>query len=143
MKIDQDLRAAIRSAEKVQPNSNVDKWQLREEAAAEAIADFLKRYPSKAKKVHALVAAMRKAAKAQKVAEESLCEQFGLRHYDNKLQFARCGAGSGAFEKAGGKVPPPVVKGEPWKYDRVMAELAAAEPKQLKAILKKYGINWS
>lgn len=141
MKIDQDLRAAIRSAEKAQPD--VSNYEIRERAKTRAIEDFLKRCPSKAKHVAGLVASIQKGEKMASDASKELCAKFGLRRYDNKLQFSRCGDGGDAFVKAGGKLPPDRVPGEKWKFDHVIAELAAAEPKDLKRILKKYGINWS
>ena len=139
MKIDQDLRAAIRSAEKAQPQAA--SWEVKEQANKAAIADFLKRFPAKAKKVHSLVASIKKAEAAEAAARAALCDQFGLRHYNNAIEFSKCGDGSAQFEKAGGKMPT-AIKGLPWKFDAVVAELAAALPNQKKAILKKYGINW-
>jgi len=44
------------------------------------------------------------------------------------------------FKKAGGSIPPdgPAL----WKFDVVMAEIAAATPEAGQAIIKRLGINW-
>jgi|LakMenEpi03Aug12_release.lakeMendotaPanAssembly.Ray.scaffolds.fasta_scaffold191833_3 hypothetical protein len=137
MKIDQDLRAAIRSAEKAQPSTD---YSVREKVNQECIDAFLKRFPAKAKAVNKLIADELKAIAAVAAARKLLCEKFGLRHYDGKIQFANCGEGKGAFVKAGGKLPS--AKAERWKFDVVMAELAAADAKDCRKILSKYGIKW-
>jgi hypothetical protein len=137
MKIDTDLRLTIRSAEKAQP---ADDWQVRAKRDDEAIAAFLASHPAKAKKIQTLIATARKAEAQKDAAHKELCEAFGLKHYNNKLEFSRCGDGKDLFVKAGGKLPS--ATGRRWKFDEVIAELAKAEGKQATAILKKYGINW-
>lgn len=141
MKIDQDIRAAIRSAEKVQANN--DTWEVREKNQKKSISDFFAAYPVKAKRARQLAATITRTAKVLEDARKELCNSFGLReateHGRQVFTFASCDSTRKNFEKAGGKV---VRKSERWKFDAVMAELAAAEPKNLKAILKKYGINW-
>lgn len=144
MKIDTDLRAAIRSAEKCQPSSDSSKKRDMDRAC---IAEFLNRFPKKKDKIRALIQREIDADVASSKARGDLCKQFGLRHYSHggeiqieSLEFANCGKGAGAFEKAGGKLPPIGVRR--WAFDAVMAELAAADPKQAVVILKKYGINW-
>lgn len=138
MKIDQDLRAAIRSAEKTQPSYG---YQEKERQEDDAIKTFLAKYPPTAKAIAKLRADSIRHFKAFDAAREELCKRFGLRLYGdaNALKFAHCDDGKKAFIKAGGKL---ATKRVQWRFDSVMAELAAAEPKQLTAILKKYGINW-
>ena len=132
MKIDADLRAVIRSAEKAQPQRSFN-YNEKTKAVENAIKAFMKANP---KKASALKAAKKKydKAKADKGAAESLINSFGLRtsltdfwDKDN-------------FKLSGGVLPKHV--DPPWKYDDVVTELAAADPKNLKKILKKYDINW-
>ncbi len=145
MKIDTDLRAAIRSAERCQPSSD---HQKKRDADRAAIADLLNRCPKKKSKIIALIQKEIDADAAAKKAREDLCKQFGLRHYSHggenirleELEFSNCGKGGTAFVNAGGKLPPMGIRR--WNFDEVMSELAAAEPKRLQPILKKYGINW-
>ena len=137
MKIDQDLRIAIRSAEKAQPSTD---WSVRDAQNQKCIEEFMQRRPAKAAEINRHVLTIAKAEAAEKKARAALCEGFGLRHDGTKLSFSNCGGGSVAFLKAGGKLPP--TQGRRWAFDTVMAELAAADAKQATAILKKYGINW-
>lgn len=138
MKIDTDLRAAIRSAEKCHP-FNQD-YEAKRAMEAKAIEEFFKRCPAKGKLARKLAENALKAEADERQFRRMLCERFGLRHCDGRFRFADCGGGQGAFIKAGGRLPTKAAAR--WTFDAVMAELAAAEPKQLKAILKKYNINW-
>ena len=141
MKIDQDIRAAIRSAEKLQ--ADTDSWEVRQTNEQKSIRDFFAAYPAKAKRAKTLATTIRRAAKTLEDARGELCESFGLREMREKgkdgFTYASCDSERKKFEKAGGKV---VRRSERWKFDAVMAELAAATPDKLKPILKKYGINW-
>lgn len=130
MKIDSDLRAAIRCAEKSQPDNHT----IRAKAREEALANFFKQHPAKSRRI-ASAASMRKEAKAL---NEKACDieaEMGLRGWNGAVEIAN----DDKFVKSGGKLK---ANGRAWKFDEVMSELAAAEPKQLKPILKKYGINW-
>lgn len=130
MKIDADLRAAIRSAEKMQPQ---DDWESRSRAAKETITALLK---------------SRRYARAYQRA--LLQKKQGAALLDQANEFFRSlGLSSGAdrieddqkFVKAGGALPPPPLRR--WKFDTVMAELAAAPDEKAGAkILQRYGINW-
>ncbi len=132
MKIDADLRAVIRSAEKAQPCRSLD-YSQKAKAVESAIKAFMKANP---KKASALKAAKKKydKAKIDKEAAATFINSFGLR--TTLTEFSH----QGNFILSGG-VPPKHID-EPWKYDAVVSELAAADPKDLKKILKKYDINW-
>lgn len=137
MIIDVNLRAAIRSAEKSQPHQN---YELREKQEGESIAAFLKANPAKAKRIHALIKTDEEASKKASEARSALCKDFGLRKESGKIKFAYCDEGKKTFVKAGGKLPTKAA--ERFTFDKVMAEVAAADDKEAVAILKKYGINW-
>ncbi len=137
MKIDTDLRLAIKSAEKSQPQ---DDWKMREESAKKAIADLFKRKPSIARDAKSLVQKSMKAYAVHEASVKSLCEKYGLRKDGDGFLFSNCSGGEGRFEKIGGKVP---AKSKRWTFDAVMRELATATPKEGAAILKRLGINWS
>lgn len=141
MIISQDLRAAIRSAEKSQPSFG---WQMLEEQNAATIEAFFKRYPAKAKRVKALLKQEHDCYLAYCAAGKALCEQYGLASTTNEgvrtVKFAHCDGKKTNFVKAGGVLP--AKPAERWKFDAVMAELAAADSKDAEKILKRYGINW-
>lgn len=137
MIIDGNLRAAIRSAEKSQPHQN---YELREKQEGESIAAFLKTNPAKAKRVHHLIRVEEAASKKASEARSALCEDFGLRRESGKIKFAHCDEGKKNFVKAGGKLPEKAA--QRFTFDKVMAEVAAADDKEAVVILKKYGINW-
>lgn len=140
MKIDTDLRAAIRSAEKCQPVQNDYEARRKQEDAT--IADFFKRNPSKAKKCRKLAEDAIKAEALESSLRKKLCDHYGLRFGDQRFQFSNYGgANNAAFIKAGGRLPEST-KHIRWTFDKVITELASAEPKQLKGILAKYGIKW-
>ncbi len=139
MKIDSDLRLAIRSAEKAQPQRN--DWEAKRKAEAQAILAFFKRFPAKARKAIKLAEDALKAEAMERELRSKLCEQFGLKHNEQQFQFSNCGRNKDAFVKAGGHLPEQTA-GQRWTFDAVMAELVAADPKQLKVILKKYNIRW-
>lgn len=129
MKIDADLRAAVRSAEKAQPYSH----ELERAAAKRAIDDLCKRKP-------AVMAALRSAALISKkidalwVENRTLLNRIGINKDGDHITDEQ------AFVKIGGKLPGP--REIRWRFDRVMADLAAADAKEAAAILKQCGINW-
>lgn len=137
MKIDSNLRAAIRSAANAQPQ---DDWRAKEKEEKESIAAFFAKYPARHKEAIRLIETEKKARATAEKASSDLCEKFGLTHYGGETKFANCGRGSETFKKAGGKLP---TQGVRWKFDAVMAELAAADEKQGAAILARIGIKWS
>lgn len=138
MKIDQDLRAAIRSAEKTQLHYG---WEEREKEEIDSINAFLAKHSGAAKHVRKLRADYIRHYKAFDLAREQLCKTYGLKLTgdNNVLRFAGCDSAQQHFVDAGGKVP---TKKQHWKFDVVMSELAAAESKDANRILRKYGINW-
>lgn len=137
MKIDSNLRAAIRAANNAQPNYG---WEVEAEQNRQAIQSLFKSKPSLGKRAKALAAKEIKGQKDVNDASAALCAEFGLRfNSDGNFEFSRCGDGQDQFKKLGGKVPTKNVK---WRFDAAMAELAGAEPGEEKEILEKYGINW-
>lgn len=136
MKIDTDLRLAIKSAEKAQPSIG---WQDREKNNKASIAGFLKDHPAAKKDIERLSAIIKKSQAAEKNAHEAMCKRYGLRSDGAQIEFANCGSGQGAFTKAGGQIIRPE---ERWSFDSVMRQLVIATPKEGAAILKKLGINW-
>jgi hypothetical protein len=136
MKIEHDLRCAIRSAEKVQRNK--DNWQARHERTESAIANLLKSKP-------AIAAKIAKARRESKRLSELLSRQsatidsFGLRVNCNGSSESLGMADEGKFKTAGGVlVQSPTV----WNADAIIAELAAADAKQGAKILARIGIQW-
>lgn len=136
MKIDSNLRAAIRAAFNAQPNYG---WQMEAEQNRQAIAALFKAKPYLGKRARALMAKEIKAQKELNAASQALCVEFGLRVSEGLFEFSRCGGGHDQFKKLGGKLPTKNVK---WRYRTAMAELVMADPSDEQTILKKYGINW-
>lgn len=130
MKIDQDLRAAIRSATKSQPDS----FEVRQAAETQAINDLFKKKPFLQTRFER-ARSLRQQSTKLRVEAEKLEASIGVYQCGTRLRIA----GTTAFVRNGGRKKNTC---GPWKFDEAMAELAAAEPKQLTAILKKYGINW-
>lgn len=133
MIITTDMRAAIRSAEKKQPNRYGTNWELREKQNASALADLTQSKKHKTAYAKAMELRRESDRLAQKAGDVFV--SMGL-NFDGSKIYDEI-----KFVAAGGVLPAEEKK--PWKFDTVMAELAAADPKQGKAILKKYGINWS
>lgn len=130
MIISNDLRLAIKSAYNTQRHNHTPgDWERRKAAAlAHAESPKIKPLVAKAKKLQA------RAAKLSTEAT-SLMRSVGLDSDADSI------TDDALFAKAGGKVP--AAQPKPWSFDNVMAEIAAASPKLRKALLKKYGINWS
>lgn len=130
MKIDHDLRAAIRSAHSAQRRNRdgFNRWDAEKKAIAEIA------------KIPAVGAKLRKAktlrAKASlwNAAADDLEKSVGI-HNANYIH------DHALFQKSGGRAI--IEPGKPWGFDAVMAELAAASEKDGKAILKRIGIDWS
>jgi hypothetical protein len=142
MKIDADLRAAIKAAEKAQPR---DSWSERQKAADAAIHAFLKKRPSLKKKICLL---LQSRASLQLALEEKTADlnkvlwPLGLTANNTKVceSFLNDDDDAERFVKAGGVLPKIP---ERWKSDVLIAKLAAADPKHRGSILKEHGINWS
>lgn len=130
MKIDTDLRLAIRSAYNAQhkDSTRVPEWRVNRDAA-EA---FLKspRGRSIKRKADRLEIQITKL----RLTQVALFKSAGLGSCGDRVD------DKAAFKKAGGSIPPdgPGL----WKFDVVMAEIAAATTEAGQAIIKRLGINW-
>lgn len=131
MKIEADLRIAIRSAEKAQPCR--DNWTERREAKKKSIADLLKKKPKLAKQI-AMADKMGRRADAMLEVSKEPYERIGINRQLNDIFDEE------KFIKSGGVLSGPMASR--WKADSVIAELLAADKSQQKTILKKYGIKW-
>ena len=108
-------------------------WETRARKMTEAVNEFLKRKPAVQKKrAHARALAAR--AKALYDRANALLEPYGIDREDGGIRSEE------KFVKAGGKLPAPPHKR--WSADTVIAELAAASPKEAKVILARYNIRW-
>lgn len=139
MKIDTDLRLAIKAAEKAQPQDGYDARNKREQ---DAVIKFFAAYPEKAKRARLLSKQAAAAYARYQAADEAICKEFGLRRMGGSqsgFQLGGCGASPNRFVKAGGKLPTRQVR---WSADNVMAQIAAATPKEGAKIIKSLGINW-
>ncbi len=130
MKIDTDLRLAIRSAYNAQhkDSTRIPDWRVNRDAA-EA---FLKSPHGRAikQKTDRLDVQIEKLRIAKDALFKSVGLSFDGSHVNDKA----------IFKKAGGSIPPdgPAL----WKFDVVMAQIAAATPEAGQAIIKRLGINW-
>lgn len=134
MKVEQDLRIAIKAA------SAASKNQDRSKSERVLIEEWLKKYPAKAAKARALVKAIVAADTAEKKAREQLEKQFGLNqsHWRGNGEFVM--GDEHAFQKAGGEIG---VKRPRFDENAVIAEYAATKTKlEAKKVLEKYGIVW-
>jgi len=145
MKIDQDLRAAINAAAKVQPEYgyNEENKQITERVDA-----FLKKKPAVKRKAASLIqqiADLKLKESGLREKAKALLSPFGLYINDQRVSanFRRDmdDVDAQKFVKAGGEIPPPAERR--WKAETVIAKLAAAKPEKRDAILKEYGIDWS
>lgn len=134
MKVEQDLRIAIKAA------SAASKNQDRSKNERVLVEEWLKKYPAKAAKARALVKAILAADTAERKAREQLESHFGL----NRSSWTGDGefriGDEQAFQKAGGEIG---VKRPRFDENAVIAEYAATKTKQeAKKVLAKYGIVW-
>jgi hypothetical protein len=142
MKIDADLRAAIKAAEKAQPS---DFLSERAKVADAAIQAFLKKRPALRKKLALLLQSRESLLLSLQKRTNDLNElvyPFGLRIKDNKVceSFLCDDDDAEKFTEAGGVIPEMPKR---WKADELIAKLAAADPKHRDSILKEHGINWN
>lgn len=138
MRIETELRNAIKSAEKHQP-SQMD-WQKKKELVSKAIAELAA--SSRGKRITVITKRIKVLSDELSALRKELCRKFGVRESGVELAIADCGgvAGIKRFKAAGGKYP---VEEKPnWTTDQVIAELVCAEPKAMDRILAKYGIVW-
>lgn len=141
MKIDTDLRLAIKAAEKAQ--TKPDYWK-QEAQKRKDITAALKKKPALYKKAMGCVRRIIHAEKLEAAASKTLCDELGLRLNDRvakDFNFANCGDGQGRFEKAVAKLS--FAKTTNWRADHVLARIAAATPKEGAKIIKELGINWT
>lgn len=142
MKIDADLRAAIKAAEKAQP---ADSWSERRKVTDAAIQAFLKKKPALRKKLALLLqsrASLRSSIQKKKDEIDALLWPLGLTATDDGIceAFVYDDENAEKFAKAGGVIPSMPKR---WKADALIAKLAAADPKHRDSILKEHGINWN
>ncbi len=135
MKIDKELRAVLLSASKIAKNNGID-WEAKHQAEEASIEALLKKKPELKKK-------LAKAQELYKQAEKLTNEAAGLM---DELGFSVANHGKRirdieAFRKAGGEFDELAGK-EKMNYDRIIVELAAADPAELDTILAKYNIKW-
>lgn len=138
MKINSDLRMAVRSAYNIQKKAASNHYEVRHKAEQAAIAALLKSKPKVAKALNAAKARIHRAS-VESAKANQVIKSFGL----------ECGwhgdayrlTDNVAFTKAGGHFT--ITESKRWTFDQVMAELAAADEKQAAAILKNFGINWT
>lgn len=134
MKIEQDLRIAIKAAAAASKN------QDRSKSHRVLIEEWIKKYPAKAAKARALVKAILAADAAEQRAREQLEKQFGLHRssWVGNGEFTM--ADEQAFQKAGGQIG---VKRIPFDESVAISEYAAAKtPAEAAKVLAKYGIIW-
>lgn len=134
MIVTSDLRAAIRSAEKVQPNRHGTDWELKRLRIKRAISAVISK-PGIKEKVDE---AVKKTEAAEQLNREA-GEVFNSLGVSNKLDQIY---NDEKFIAAGGILPAGDAK--PWKFDAVVAQLAAAKTeKEGVKILARYGIIWT
>lgn len=128
MKIDSNLRAAIRSAFNAQPKFSYASAADKCKEAAKALVQSNSEWTS----------AFRYIANRRQVIHDieneikTLLPNIGISE-----DFSICDEGT--FERFGGVIP---VEKPRWSFDAVMAKLAKCEPEEAEAILKEHGINW-
>lgn len=130
MKIDTDLRLAIKAAIKHHNKTKCDwnAWGDDQKKAVEKLASMPK-YKSKIKKA---LADLQLASDIR----DNAYKVFGILGIDSSMDRIR---DEEKFEAAGGAV---VKKNKELSEDTIMAELASATPKQAAEIIKKLGIKW-
>ncbi len=137
MKINSDLRMAVRCAYNVQKKTGND-YAAREKAALDAIEAFLKAKPKAAKALREAKARIQRANE-ESAAASQIIRSYGLENGWNGAQYRI--NDNVAFTRAGGHFE--ITEKVKWSFDQVMAELASAPEKDAAKILKKFGINWS
>lgn len=135
MKVDADLRVAIRAAVRCQGHLT---WQDKLAIQQKAIAELLKRKPTLKRKYTATLKRLAKLnTERDRVKAELDSLGFTLEAKGNpgKVFSVEC------FAKQGGNLPE--------NYDQrfteaqVVSELASAPEKRRQEILKKYGLDWN
>jgi hypothetical protein len=140
MKIDTELRAAVRSTAKVSKTTAYEYRAKSLERTQAQIADFISKpkIAAKLKKAKVLGAQLAKLRDKYSAIMDSLGlnDQSGSSYYTSGYIVSD----TNKFRQMSGHdVTAELVT---FRYDHVMAELGQAEPSKRGAILKKYGINW-
>jgi hypothetical protein len=134
MRVEQDLRIAIKAA------ANASKNQDRAKNERILIDEWIKKYPAKAAKARALVKQILAADAAERKAREQLEKQFGLMRSswigDGEFRLSD----EAMFAKAGGDTG---IKRPRFTEDQVISEYAGAPTKEAaEKVLQRYGIVW-
>jgi hypothetical protein len=142
MKIEPELRKAITSAYKSQPETG---WRETEEAEQKSIAALLA--TKKGSKIIALKKRIDLLTHQLEIARETLSQNYGVHlnertdtgfdfiNYDKEDEGAPQG-----FLNAGGIAP--TMPKPRWNLHNFITDIAAATPQEGKALLKSIGINW-
>lgn len=134
MKIEQDLRIAIKAA------ANASKRQDQSKSDKDLINEWIKKHPSKATQARALVKKIATSDAAERKARDELEKKFGLSQSSWRGNGEFSMADEKAFAKAGGKI---ATKRPKFSDDEVIAEYASAKTKEeAEIVLAKYGIVW-
>jgi hypothetical protein len=134
MKIDGNLRQAIRSACNAQ--SDID-WTEVQRQITSSIQSFVD--SPKGKRAKAIVKKLRALYAESRILEKELCSDFGLRVAIDKVEIGSCDNSKERYRKAGGTLPE---KKQKWNFDSKMAEVAGASEPDAIIILRQIGINW-
>lgn len=136
MKIDTNLRAAIRAAVKSHNNGvNISNDYAQRRKAAMEVAKM----PKHKAQVVAAVAGLKKAH-AEMDKHRKALRDLGLSESSRDMRTWSFDVGDESkFKRAGGVLP---VRGRKLDFDRVLADLAAANEVAAKGILRSLNINW-
>lgn len=138
MKIDSDLRLAIRSVlnERKATRNNFCLWKEERKAATALIA-------AKPRIASIVGRALKniKSLKTQLNQQHKLISKFGLSFSNGVIDIDGAEGGEERFIKHGGKIPVPPPAAD--TFDNLMARLATATEPEGKKILTHLGIEWS
>ncbi len=128
MKIDSNLRQAIKACERCQSPPSFESQRR----AQKAVIEHVIKLPAHAAKVKAALGAL---AKAREITEkaEAVFEALGISPELNQIE------DEDLFRAAGGHLN---ARYQRWNFNKIVAEIAAADPAEARKILKRIGINW-
>lgn len=140
MKIDNDLRQAIKAAHKRQlPLSSSQKQAIEHKA----IQKFLDDHPILKREVTILLKRKAKLVAELNPLRDKIDKWLHAHGLDDDYEGTRIFLNRHrcqVFTDAGGDLS--AIDHNKWEVDEVIAELAAADPKDQAKILRKYGIRW-
>lgn len=139
MKIDHDLRQVIKAAHKYQAPLT---HSAKQAAIQRAIAKFLNDRPEIKREVTALLkrkVKLREELKPVVDRLDPLLRSLGLNDVYETTEIT-LRSSYDTFIRAGGDLSE--ITNHEWQVDEVIAELAAADPKDARKILSNYGIRW-